>query len=204
MFEKERDSISVGQADEAGSGALDYFEKPVRHQDLLELISAALAQDARQRQQLCHHRADAAKYATLTGRERRVMSLLVAGKVGKQLADELGISDKTMEKFRGKVMQKMVADSVAQLVFAGINLGLVSANGQNIEPTPEGGSFSDDGGGFPIQTVRPGAVASAVLCDGSSRTARTFCCRSRSGTQHATRPFLAEGSRPPGTRQRIL
>ncbi|HEY2253929.1 MAG TPA: response regulator [Planctomycetaceae bacterium] len=119
------------------SGALDYLEKPVGHQALLELIYAALALDARQRQQHFHRQADAESYATLTGRERQVMSLLVAGKAGKQIADELGVSYKTMEKFRGKVMQKMGADSVAQLVFAGINLGLVTASGQTGEPTPE-------------------------------------------------------------------
>ena len=75
-------------------------------------------------------REDAERLASLTPRERDVMELLIVGHAGKEIAALLDISYKTMEKYRAKVMQKMQADSVAELVLMAVNLGLISADGQ--------------------------------------------------------------------------
>lgn len=109
------------------AGAFDFLEKPFREQHLLEAINAAIVIDARRRQQQTQTRIDNARYATLTLRERQVMRRLVLGRTGKEIAVELGISYKTMEKFRGHVMKKMGVDNVAQLVLVCLDLNLVSA-----------------------------------------------------------------------------
>jgi len=97
-------------------GAFDFIEKPFHDQDMLNLIEQCLARDRTQHQ---HRRqgADAQRHIEqLTPREREVLELIVAGRLNKQIADELGISIKTVEVHRARVMEKMEADSLAELV----------------------------------------------------------------------------------------
>jgi len=97
-------------------GAVDFLEKPFRDQDLLDRIQRALVVsekrlDTRQEQTRLAERA-----ATLTAREREVMDLVVEGKANKVVAAELGLSERTVEIHRSRVMSKMGADSLAELV----------------------------------------------------------------------------------------
>jgi RNA polymerase sigma factor (sigma-70 family) len=98
------------------AGAVEFLTKPFRDQDLLDAIEQATERDRlarRERTEMVElkQRADA-----LTPRERDVMRLVVAGLLNKQIAVELGISEKTVNVHRSQVMQKMQADSLAELV----------------------------------------------------------------------------------------
>jgi two-component system response regulator TtrR len=99
-------------------GACDFIEKPFHNEDLLSRIIRALELDRqlsarRQRNGAIAHRLD-----QLTQREREVMKLVVAGKLNKQIADELAISMKTVEAHRARVMEKMGVRTLAELVKA--------------------------------------------------------------------------------------
>jgi FixJ family two-component response regulator len=98
------------------SGALDFVEKPFSDQVLLERIQQALDLDGRMRQRFERVKDIAARLATLTPREREVMDQVVAGHANKVIAYELGVSMKTVEAHRGKVMRKMKARSLSDLV----------------------------------------------------------------------------------------
>jgi two-component system, LuxR family, response regulator FixJ len=97
-------------------GAIDFIQKPFSDQSMLERIRQAIDLDRRTRQV----RTEAAKFAALlthlTPREREVMGLVIAGKPNKIIAADLGISPKTVEIHRGRVMEKMQVESVAELV----------------------------------------------------------------------------------------
>jgi FixJ family two-component response regulator len=98
------------------AGAFEFLTKPLRDQDLLEAIQAALRRD---RARLEEERKVAdlrARYELLTAREREVMALLVSGRVSKQIAAEIRISEVTVRLHRGQVMQKMHASSLADLI----------------------------------------------------------------------------------------
>ncbi|HZX30173.1 MAG TPA: response regulator transcription factor [Rhodocyclaceae bacterium] len=103
-------------------GACDFIEKPFNNEDLLVRIRRALELDSqlaarRQRDTALTHRAE-----QLTPREREVMRLVVAGKLNKQIADELDISMKTVEAHRARVMEKMDVRTLAELVKAAMAL----------------------------------------------------------------------------------
>ena len=98
------------------AGAVDFLEKPFREQDLLYRLREAIERDARTRRERSDKAEVAARLASLTSREREILDQVVAGKHNKAIASELAISHKTVEFHRAKIMDKMEADSVAELV----------------------------------------------------------------------------------------
>lgn len=97
-------------------GAFDFLQKPFRDQDLIDRIQRAIERDARNRAQLREKDRIRARYASLTPREREVLALVTAGKANKVMAGDLGVSQRTVEIHRARVMEKMEASSLAQLV----------------------------------------------------------------------------------------
>jgi RNA polymerase sigma factor (sigma-70 family) len=100
------------------SGAVDFVEKPFSDQVLLDRIQEALAQDRRNRMAKAESGEVEACLASLTPRERQVMDLVVEGRANRQVAQELGLSEKTVEAHRAHMMTKMRVNSVAELVRA--------------------------------------------------------------------------------------
>lgn len=99
-------------------GAVDFLTKPVDEWDLLRAVDRALKQDMEARVSRAKVERLAALHAALTPRERQVMALVVAGSTNPDIAGELGISVKTVKVHRGRVMTKMQADTLADLVRA--------------------------------------------------------------------------------------
>jgi FixJ family two-component response regulator len=98
------------------AGAVEFLTKPFDDQVLLDAIHAAIERDRARRRDAASLAALKARYDDLTQRERQVMKLVVAGRVNKQIAAELGLSLVTVKVHRGQVMRKMLAKSVAELV----------------------------------------------------------------------------------------
>ncbi len=98
------------------AGAADFIEKPFNNQELLDLIQASLLRDQEARRNRKVELEVIRTAGNLTPREREVMDLVVAGRANKEVARELNISLKTVESHRAKVMEKMAADSLADLV----------------------------------------------------------------------------------------
>jgi FixJ family two-component response regulator len=98
------------------AGALDFLTKPVREKDLLDAIQRAEARDAELR--LLHSELDSiqARISTLTPREREVFTHVVAGRLNKQIAGELGTVEKTIKVHRSRMMEKLGLRTVADLV----------------------------------------------------------------------------------------
>ena len=99
-------------------GAFDFIEKPFNEQKLTSVIERALELDAQNAGQVAAQSVVAARLAKLSPREREVLDLVVAGKMNKTIADVMNISIKTVEAHRSKVMEKMCARSLAELVQA--------------------------------------------------------------------------------------
>ena len=97
-------------------GAFDFLQKPFRDQDLLDRVQRALARDAESRARLAARAEIRARLATLTPRETEVMQLITRGKANKVVGAELGVSQRTVEIHRAHVMEKMRANSLAELV----------------------------------------------------------------------------------------
>lgn len=98
------------------AGAFDFVEKPFNDQDLLDRIQKAIACDAGRRDREAQQTGLKALFASLTPRENEVMEMVVAGMSNKAVANVLGLSAKTVEVHRAKVMEKMRARSVSDLV----------------------------------------------------------------------------------------
>src|SRR6201988_2182244 len=98
------------------SGAVEFLTKPFREQDLLDVIHRALKRDRQVREKQSQLAELKERYNTLSAREREVMSLVVSGMLNKQIAGELGASETTVKIHRGRVMQKMQAKSLPDLV----------------------------------------------------------------------------------------
>jgi FixJ family two-component response regulator len=97
-------------------GAIDYLTKPFTKKDLLAAVRAAVSQDCRSRLARAELATLQHRLSCLTPREREVLPLVVSGLLNKQAAAELGISEITLQVHRGKIMQKMEAASLADLV----------------------------------------------------------------------------------------
>jgi FixJ family two-component response regulator len=97
------------------AGAVDFLTKPIRHQDLLDAVAAAIRMDQDRRQEVAQIAQLRKQYALLTPRERQVMALVASGLMNKQVASELSISEVTVKMHRGSAMRKLGAKSVAKL-----------------------------------------------------------------------------------------
>ncbi|HEV8018730.1 MAG TPA: response regulator transcription factor [Steroidobacteraceae bacterium] len=97
-------------------GAFDFLQKPFRDQDLIDRIQRALERDARNRATLAQHDRIRERFHSLTPREREVLTLMTGGKPNKVMAADLGVSQRTVEIHRARVMEKTGAASLAQLV----------------------------------------------------------------------------------------
>ncbi len=97
-------------------GAFDFLQKPFRDQDLLDRVQRALERDDRTRQELKEKDRIRDRLTSLTPREHEVLALITRGKPNKVVAADLGVSQRTVEIHRARVMEKMGASSFAQLV----------------------------------------------------------------------------------------
>jgi two-component system response regulator FixJ len=98
------------------AGAFDFLQKPFRDQDLIDRIQRALEKDRTSRTTLGERTLIRQRLESLTPREREVLNMVAAGKPNKIMAADLGVSQRTVEIHRARVMEKMDATSLAQLV----------------------------------------------------------------------------------------
>ncbi len=106
------------------AGAIDFLQKPFGDQALLDIIHGALQRDREARRDRAEVATIRGRFDTLTPRERDVLRLVIQGRLNKQIAGDLGISEKTVKFHRGRVMEKTQAGSVAELVRQADRLGL--------------------------------------------------------------------------------
>jgi len=105
------------------SGATDFLQKPFRDQDLIDRINKALEGDGKRRKVRAEEDAIRARLALLTPREAEVMQRVVKGQANKVIAMDLGVSQRTVELHRARVMRKLKLRSVAELVHAVDRIG---------------------------------------------------------------------------------
>jgi FixJ family two-component response regulator len=106
------------------AGAVDFLTKPVRDEDLIRAVQTALAKDGAARRARAELGELARRLWCLTPREREVLPLVVSGFLNKQAAADLGISEITVQIHRGRIMKKMRAGSLAELVRMAAALGI--------------------------------------------------------------------------------
>ncbi|MGE5843038.1 MAG: response regulator transcription factor [Deltaproteobacteria bacterium] len=111
------------------AGAMDFLEKPFEDRELLDAVSRGIEKHRRFRQEQSELKRLRTRLDTLTPREREVFRLVVAGRLNKQVAFELGTGEKTIKVHRGRVMEKMGAQSLADLVRFAEKLGIHSSAG---------------------------------------------------------------------------
>jgi FixJ family two-component response regulator len=98
------------------AGAIEFLTKPFRDQDLLDAVHIALERDRTRRELEKEITGLQQRFDSLTSREREVISMVAAGKLNKQIADQLGTAENTIKVHRSRAMEKMHAESVADLV----------------------------------------------------------------------------------------
>lgn len=106
------------------AGAVEFLTKPIDEQDLFRAIQEAIDRDRQTRGQNARTRELRDRYEELTAREQEVMRQVISGMLNKQIAGELNITEDTVKFHRGHIMRKMRADSLADLVRMGENLGI--------------------------------------------------------------------------------
>jgi len=106
------------------AGAVDFLEKPVKGSALLEAIDRAVKRSRGMREANAELAELTIRYESLTPRERQVFALVAAGLLNKQVAFELGAAERTIKQHRGRVMDKMAAKSLADLVLMAERLGV--------------------------------------------------------------------------------
>jgi FixJ family two-component response regulator len=97
------------------AGAIDFLEKPIRDQDLLDAVALAIRFDGERRQEFAKADALRQQHATLTHREKQVVALVACGLMNKEVANKLSISEVTVKMHRGSAMRKLGVRSVAKL-----------------------------------------------------------------------------------------
>lgn len=110
------------------AGAEDFFTKPVEHDEFIDAVDRAISRHRLVSEQESRVRTGLAHLGRLTRREREVFELVVRGKMNKQVAFALGTSERTVKAHRHKVMEKMQARSVVELVTCAERLGLLRAD----------------------------------------------------------------------------
>ncbi len=105
-------------------GAFDFLQKPFRDQDLMDRVSRALSENQEQREKTEFQQEVTQRYETLTPREKEVMACVVKGQANKVIAMDRDVSQRTVEIHRARVMEKMQARSLADLVRMSIQIGL--------------------------------------------------------------------------------
>jgi FixJ family two-component response regulator len=105
-------------------GAVDFLTKPFREQDMFDAVTTAISRDRARRAAAAVDNRYREKFATLSPRERQVMILVTAGKMNKQVAGDLGLSEVTVKIHRGAAMRKMGARTLADFVRMAEALGL--------------------------------------------------------------------------------
>ena len=118
------------------AGAIDFLQKPVDDEDLLAAITTALEQDYRTRDSQRQRAALHQRVATLTPREQEVLGLVTTGLLNKEIAYALGTSEKTIKAHRARVMQKMQATSVAELVRMATMVEMGEPHTAQLQPIP--------------------------------------------------------------------
>jgi FixJ family two-component response regulator len=106
------------------AGAVEFLAKPFRDQDLLDAIQVALERDAARLQREAEMGSLRERFASLTAREREVLSRVISGLLNKQIAAEIGTSETTVKVHRGQLMRKMGARSLAELVRMAERMGI--------------------------------------------------------------------------------
>ena len=106
------------------AGAVGFFSKPFRNQEMIDAIKEGIARDRDARKLFAETAELQTRYQSLTAREREVFAFVTTGALNKQIAQQLGTSERTIKAHRAQVVEKMKADSVAELVRMADRLGV--------------------------------------------------------------------------------